>query len=198
MLTCTFCHIPGVAETTEQRLWSAGVTSWDSPLQQKVRLARTLQESWSGHIQESVRHYQKRNADYFAEKLPSKQHWRLYWDFRDCCAFVDIETTGFLGEGQITTIALYDGRSVRHYVHGDNLDRFPEDVKAYSLLVTYNGKTFDVPFIERHFRIRLPLAHIDLLHPLRSLGLKGGRPVHRRHRARHPAPSLRRASTPGP
>ncbi len=175
MLTNTFCHIPGIGEQTERKLWSAGVTSWESPLPRgSVRLSRLLQQSWSGHVQESLGHYQKRNADYFAGKLPAAQQWRLYRDFKDRCAFLDIETTGMLGSGQITTIALYDGRSVRHYVRGDNLDDFRKDVQAYSLLVTYNGKSFDVPFLEQHFRIQLPLAHVDLMHPLRSLGIKGG------------------------
>ena len=72
------------------------------------------------------------------------------------------------------TAVLYDGRSIRHYVNGDNLDEFPTELKEYQLLVTYNGKTFDIPFIERFFSIRLPQAHIDLRYPLRSLGLKGG------------------------
>lgn len=175
MLTGTFCHISGIREQTEQKLWSAGVTSWDSPLPRTaIRLSRLLQQSWPGHMQESVGHFQNRNADYFAGKLPAAQQWRLYRDFKDSCAFIDIETTGMLGSDQITTIALYDGRSVRHYVRGDNLDDFRKDVQAYSVLVTYNGKSFDVPFLERHFGIRLPLAHIDLMHPLRSLGIKGG------------------------
>ena len=69
---------------------------------------------------------------------------------------------------------MYDGRSVRYYVNGNNLDEFPRDLNDYPLLVTYNGKTFDVPFIERYFGIRLPQAHIDLRYPLRSLGLTGG------------------------
>jgi hypothetical protein len=39
---------------------------------------------------------------------------------------VDIETTGLsVPPSEITTIALYDGKSVRHYVNGYNLDDFP-------------------------------------------------------------------------
>src|SRR5262249_21278021 len=97
----------------------------------------------------------------------------LYRDFQDVSAFLDIETTGLYG-GEITAIALYDGWTIRYYVNGDNLENFPRDVMDYRLLVTYNGKSFDIPFIERYFGIRLPHAHIDLMRPLRSLGLKGG------------------------
>lgn len=175
MLTNTFCHIPGVGEKTEHNLWAAGVTSWDSAVKQApIRLPRPLGESWDRHIQDSVNNYANRNPGYFAEKLPTKQCWRLFHDFRDSCAFVDIETTGLSLFDKITTIVMYDGRTIRHYVNGDNLDRFPEDAKEYRLLVTYNGKSFDIPFIERYFGIRLPQAHIDLRYPLASLGLKGG------------------------
>ena len=171
MLTSPFCHLPGIGETTERKLWDAGVTSWQVALEQA---SRSLRESWTRHIQESIRHYEMRNAGYFAEALPSNQQWRLYRDFRDACAFVDIETTGLYPPAEITTAALYDGRSVRYYVNGDNLHQFPRDLRDYALLVTYNGKTFDIPFIERYFRVQLRQAHIDLRYPLRSLGLAGG------------------------
>ncbi len=175
MLTNTFCHIPGIGETTERSLWAAGVTSWDAAVQQASgRPLRSFRESWTRHIQDSVRNYEERNIGYFAENLPSNQQWRLYRDFRDACAFVDIETTGLYWSDKITTAVLYDGRAVRYYINGKNLDEFPRDLKDYPLLVTYNGKTFDVPFIERFFQVRLPQAHIDVMYPLRSLGVTGG------------------------
>jgi hypothetical protein len=42
------------------------------------------------------------------------------------------------------------------------------------VIITYNGKSFDVPFIERYFGIVLNHAHIDLRYILGSLGYKGG------------------------
>jgi uncharacterized protein YprB with RNaseH-like and TPR domain len=49
-----------------------------------------------------------------------------------------------------------------------------DDILNYDLLVTYNGRSFDVPFIENYFKIRLDHAHIDLRYILKSLGFKGG------------------------
>jgi uncharacterized protein YprB with RNaseH-like and TPR domain len=106
--------------------------------------------------------------------LPASQSWRLFADFRASCAYLDIETTGMGPADVITTIALYDGRSIRTYIRGRNLPDFVRDVAAYSLLVTYNGKCFDVPIIERCLGCRLPQAHIDLRHVLASLGVRGG------------------------
>ena len=42
------------------------------------------------------------------------------------------------------------------------------------MLVTYNGKCFDVPVIERFFRMQMPQAHIDLRYVLKRLGYAGG------------------------
>jgi uncharacterized protein YprB with RNaseH-like and TPR domain len=172
MLRHTFCHIPGVGAKTERRLWEAGYTSWEAVLAPAGAAApgRLPAEP----LRDSLAHYQGRNPAWFGQLLPASQSWRLYHDFRDSCAFLDIETTGMLGWGHITTIALYDGQSVRHYVHDVNLEDFVRDVGNYQLLVTYNGKSFDVPFLERTFGVRLGQAHIDLRHVLRALGLRGG------------------------
>jgi len=57
-----------------------------------------------------------------------------------------------------TFIALFDGRSIRTYVQGENLNRYADDIQDYRMLVTYNGKSFDVPYMvlpENPFRIDL-------------------------------------------
>jgi uncharacterized protein YprB with RNaseH-like and TPR domain len=87
---------------------------------------------------------------------------------------VDIETTGLGPYASITTAALYDGTRLRTYVQGQNLDQFAHDIAAYAVVVTFNGKSFDVPILERSLPVTMPRAHIDLLHVLRGLGLKGG------------------------
>ena len=59
-------------------------------------------------------------------------------------------------------------------MHGQNLEAFQDDIRDFKLLVTYNGRAFDAPFIEREMQIRLPRAHIDLRFLLRRVGLTGG------------------------
>jgi uncharacterized protein YprB with RNaseH-like and TPR domain len=95
MLTNTFCHIPRIGEKTERGLWAAGILSWDADVRQaSAALPRSLHSSWPEHMEESLRRYEERDADHFGRSLASSQQWRLYPDFQDCCAFVDIETTG--------------------------------------------------------------------------------------------------------
>jgi uncharacterized protein len=55
------------------------------------------------------------------------------------------------------------------------LDDFEQAIASYSLVITFNGSCFDLPYIRRWFRhISLPAAHIDLRFLLKKLGLRGG------------------------
>lgn len=175
MLRQTFCHVPGIGLKAEERLWASGITSWDAFEPTASTLGLQRQERLARHLDESRRQLAENNAAFFSRTLPPSELWRLYPDFRDSVAYVDIETTG-LGGGRdhITTIALYDGRSIRYYVHGQNLSDFARDIGDYRLLVTYNGKCFDLPTLRTAFGLALDQAHIDLRYVLASLGYKGG------------------------
>ena len=175
MLTNTFCHVPGIGSREEQRLWSSGLHSWEMVSRAPTNLlSRARALALTKAIEESFRRLEASDPNYFSNLLSSSQHWRLFPDFRHRLAFLDIETTGLAYQDEITTIAIYDGRSIRHYVNGENLEEFKRDIRDYSLIVTYNGKCFDAPFIEKFFRIRLDHAHIDLRYILKDLGYTGG------------------------
>lgn len=175
MLTKTFCHVPGISATREHQLWSLGILSWDAVNQWgALPLPPKAATSLANRIKESLEYLEKREPAYFAELLSANQHWRLFPDFRESVAYLDIETTG-LGYGDsITTIAIYDGKSIRHYVKNVNLDEFKKDIQEYRIIVTYNGKCFDAPFIESHFKIKMNHVHLDLRFILKSLGYAGG------------------------
>ncbi|EPR42657.1 exonuclease-like protein [Desulfovibrio sp. X2] len=175
MLTRTFCHLPGVGVRTEEKLWAAGVRGWDDFALAAPLLSAHRHAQAAALLDESRERLEAGDAEFFAARLPAQEHWRLWPHFRDATAYVDIETTG-LGRGNdhITSIALFDGRSLRTYVHGRNLESFQDDILDYKLLVTYNGRSFDAPFIEREMRIVLPKAHVDLRFVLKRVGLTGG------------------------
>ena len=176
MLKNTFIHIPGIGIKTEQRLWESGIQSWDHFTQNsRAGLSPKKLDTMAEYIRESRSQIKHFNPNYFAELIPAGHHWRFFPEFRDSTVYLDIETTGLSRFYEtITTIALYDGKSISYYVKGRNLDDFPEDIKRYKVIVTYNGKSFDVPFIESYFGIKLNHAHIDLRHILASLDYKGG------------------------
>jgi uncharacterized protein YprB with RNaseH-like and TPR domain len=177
MLENSFCHIPGIGEKTEQWLWRSGLLSWGdvwNPFACR-ELPSAKRASLCEHIGESQWRLAEGDSRFFAQRLPPHLHWRLFREFRDATAYVDIETTGMGGDQDcITTIALYDGNNVRCYIHGENLLDFRDDIEAYRLLVTFNGKTFDVPFLRRYLGMAMDMPHIDLRYLLRTLGYRGG------------------------
>ncbi len=176
MLRHTFQHIAGIGGKTERKIWREGLRSWEEflhrphsaplPCWQRDRVCFALEESLSA--------LEKKNAAYFLHRLSSRLHWRLYPEFAERMAFLDIETTGVGGGAYITVIGLYDGREPRVYVRGSNLHLFAREIQDYTLLVTYNGQQFDLPFIRAEMGLELPQAHIDLRYPLAALGYRGG------------------------
>jgi hypothetical protein len=176
MLEKTFCHIPGISARAEHGLWRDGITSWKRfPAEGGPFFSGKKNGNVALHLDESRRRLAGNDSGYFSAALPSREHWRLFSAFAGSIAYLDIETTGLSRDHDaITTIALYDGRTIRHYVQGENLEAFAADIRNYQLLVTYNGKCFDLPFIETALGISLPMAHIDLRYVLASLGMRGG------------------------
>ena len=177
MLKYTFQHIHGIGEKTEKRIWREGVATWEEFLDAHHRLSlpQWQRDLACVELEKSLRALERRDAHYFSTKLPTALHWRLYTEFNQRIGYLDIETTGMVtGESTITIIGLHDGKSPRVYVQGQNLARFVEDIEEFTLLVTYNGKQFDLPVIRGELGIPLEQAHIDLRYPLAALGYKGG------------------------
>jgi uncharacterized protein YprB with RNaseH-like and TPR domain len=178
MLESTFIHCAGIGYATEQALWGAGARTWEGYLEQRGcgRWTGRRYDELAATVEASRLALGRRDVTFFSERLTARDQWRLYPAFRDRVAYVDIETTGLsFGWDRITVVALYDGERSRAFVRGQNLDEFPEVISGYSLLVTFNGSLFDVPFLRSAFPgIRIPPAHVDLRFALRRLGLRGG------------------------
>jgi uncharacterized protein YprB with RNaseH-like and TPR domain len=173
MLNQSFCHLPGIGRVKETRLWQRGILSWED--------ARTrLDPDGKGNrallkgVEESRDRLAKKDSRYFGRLLPSDQQFRLFDAFRHTVVYLDIETTGLSPWDEVTTIATWDGNRIQTYVQGQNLEDFSSDIKTYGLIVTFNGKTFDLPFLRNRLGCPLDQAHIDLRYVLASLGYKGG------------------------
>ncbi len=78
MLRQTFLHIPGVGYRTEERLWKAGVTSWDRfpDGQTKARIPRSLARRIEDELDRSEDALRRRKYRYFAGNLAPREHWR--------------------------------------------------------------------------------------------------------------------------
>jgi uncharacterized protein YprB with RNaseH-like and TPR domain len=177
MLRHTFQHIPGVGERRERGLWRRGILTWDDLLAKPRQsgLPPTLLSDALAIIQLSEEALRLGNVHFFAQMLPAREHWRLYGEFREATAYLDIET-GPMGNGRqgITVIGVFDGHEFRSFIRGHNLHTFEGHLRRYDLLVTFNGKTFDVPYIERELGIPIYQAQIDMKVFLHRLGYHGG------------------------
>ena len=179
MLQHSFVHLPGIGLKTERSLWEKGICTWkffsDEDGWCRAPFSRRKCEVLRERLEICREKLWALDAAYFAHCLGPQFLWRLFADFRECAAFLDIETTGLCGPNDhITTAALYDGKQVFHYIYGENLDLFVQDLRKYKVLITYNGACFDLPFIRNYFRTAVDHVHIDLRYLLANLGYRGG------------------------
>jgi uncharacterized protein YprB with RNaseH-like and TPR domain len=178
MLEKTFVHIPGIGYTTERRLWQRGIDCWEKALDRDTPPGSFSGERWDvvrDHARCSIQSLAAGNHSWFAEQLAPKDHWRAYNNFRHRIAYIDIETNGAYYPGSITVIGVYDGGDVKSFIKGQNMAEFEDEIAKYSMLVTFNGATFDLPFLRRAFpRVSWDHLHVDLRFVLSSLGHKGG------------------------
>ncbi len=174
MLRQTFCHIPGIGRKIETRLWEAGITTWEKwRAPSPIRIAALVHADAQQILKESPTALEN-DPSFFTRRLDSSEGWRIFPHYRRHTAYLDIETTGLDDSAEITTIALYDGKEVFTYINGVNLHEFVEDIEKYKVIVSYNGRSFDIPVLEKFFHIKLLQAQIDLRYVLARLGLKGG------------------------
>ena len=178
MLFHTFCHIPSIGEKTERKIWQEGIYNWDDaltdPLFRKI-LSRNIADRAYSMLAQSYEKIEKKDLRFFNEHLHNFNRWRIFSHFRAEAVFLDIETSGLNPpDDYITVITLFDGTKIKTYIHGINMFDFIEDIFHYQIIITFNGKCFDLPFIERYFGIHLPHIHFDLRFMLKSMGFSGG------------------------
>lgn len=174
MLKHTFCHIQGIGRKLETKLWATGITTWDKWRDPSPIHLSAISRSDASRTLTSSTIALEDDPQFFTKRLDSSEVWRIFPHYRTRTAYLDIETTGLGDYAEVTTIALYDGREVHIYINGINLHDFADAIGKYQVIVSYNGKSFDVPVLERFFRIQLPQAQIDLRYVLARLGFKGG------------------------
>jgi uncharacterized protein YprB with RNaseH-like and TPR domain len=175
MLENTFIHIPGIGPKTEKHLWRMGIETWETFLSWKQPVFSQPRDAWiREELETSLEH--RTDIRFFKDRLASKDFWRLYEAFREKAVFLDIETSeGDHGMDEITIIGTYDGEKARTFIGGVNLLGFESAIASFDLVITYNGASFDLPFIRCSFPgISLPLVHIDLRNLLGKLKYRGG------------------------
>ncbi|MFH1510378.1 MAG: ribonuclease H-like domain-containing protein [Candidatus Woesearchaeota archaeon] len=178
MLTSTFIHIDGIGKKAEQSIWGSDIYTWSEFLEKHSQVGFGLKkkERIICSVKESLARFQLEDYAYFSSTIPHSEHWRVYRDLREKCCFLDIETTGLdKHRDEITLVGIYDGKEPKVFIKGRNLEDFSEELKKYHLIITFNGRCFDIPFIKAHFpRVDFSQFHVDLRFVLAGLGFRGG------------------------
>ncbi|HZF95037.1 MAG TPA: ribonuclease H-like domain-containing protein [Allosphingosinicella sp.] len=90
--------------------------------------------------------------------------------------FLDIETTGLSRHYDYITLVGYEiGGEYSILLPGGDDAHFRAALGRASSLVTFNGSSFDLPFLAQYFpNLRWPKHHVDLRYACRRVGLTGG------------------------
>lgn len=172
----SFKFLDGFGEKTEQKLWKNGVTHWDD-FQGTDVVSGSRYERAASFLEKAQKNLRVGNAAFFNNIVPGRDHWRMYQNFKEETCFFDIETTG-LDErrNSVTTISFYRGGETVTLVKGQDLtdERLQEELFKSKVMVSFNGKRFDKPFLEHNFDVQFEQPHIDLMYDCKRIGLSGG------------------------
>ncbi|MDF3821295.1 ribonuclease H-like domain-containing protein [Leptospira sp. 96542] len=172
---------PGVGKNKAKDLNAKGIYNWSSLLQFAKKIQIEALDFGLPNIEileerliELETNFKTKNFSFFTKELGHLEYWRLWEEFSDRFCFLDIETTG-ISESSYTTVAsIYKNKTIQTFERGKNLEFLCEEIDPNDLLVTYNGKRFDIPFLEREFKFKFVNPHLDLMNLLHSIGIKGG------------------------
>ena len=157
---------------------SLGLHSWSDCLQAPDNLPFSGQkrDQFLEQLETSRIALEENNIDYLVKRLPSREHWRLLATYFDQATYFDIETTGLSSyDSIITVIVAYQKGQLHTFLFEENLDDFLELVERSTLLVAFNGNSFDIPFVENAFNIPdIGCPYIDLRWICYHLGYQGG------------------------
>jgi uncharacterized protein YprB with RNaseH-like and TPR domain/predicted nuclease with RNAse H fold/dephospho-CoA kinase len=178
MLQHTFCHLPGISLKKEQSFWQSGVTTWDD-LEHALKPQLALFADKSKVLTEidlSRQAFEDKNVSFFAVRLPRPEHYRIACSLPDSMLFLDIETTGLSRYyDHITLVGVSKGSRYKVFLRDADPTELFEWLRESSVVVTFNGSLFDLPFLREQYRnLPVPPVHIDLRFLARRAGLSGG------------------------
>lgn len=180
MLRSTFLHLPGIGAHKERLLWKARILTWDDYeqtfLAQRPLFAFDRGISAAAILEASQNALAKGDLDFFAERLPQREHYRIALTVPEKTVFLDIETTGLSQYYDHTTIVgLSSNDGYYCHIRHAGRERLREILSEAKCIVTFNGTLFDLKFVRKEFsELPLPKAHVDLRYLARSVGLSGG------------------------
>lgn len=171
----TFQLPGGVSPQAEERLWKAGILTWDDYRRNPGRIFSAPRHQKLLHaIEQAETILAAGRLESLLQVASTAWLIRLYPLLQDRAVYLDIETTGLRADDPPTTAALCDRAALRLFVAGCNLQMLPQQIPPRAILVTYYGRSFDLPRLRRHLHTPLRYPHLDLGPLLKQLGYGPG------------------------
>ncbi len=179
MIEHTFQIAKGIGKTKECKLWESGIGTWNDFMESDTipGIKEKKKSECDLLFREAYTLLDERDCYGLGEMLSPGEQWRLYGRFRDDAGCLDIETDGLERDSTVTVVTVHKKDGTYTLTHGIDLDAesLSEALEGVKLLVTFNGRCFDVPVLKTSFpTVDLDLPHFDLRFGCRKAGLRGG------------------------
>lgn len=178
MIDEVFVHCTGIGPKTDHKLRQNRFKNWQSVLDHpdSLPISGSRKQSLISGIKKGVEALAIQDLGFLISQFPGYEQWRFLAEYFKDCTFFDIETTGLsCYEDDISVISAFHQQKMHTFVYGENLDDFLDLVDQSTLLVAFNGNSFDIPFIETYFNIPdIGCPYVDLRWIAYHFGYSGG------------------------
>lgn len=179
MIEHTFQILPSVGAKKEKAIWEDGVRTWDEfvSCEEVPHVKRDLKERGDVLLMQAGELLDARDSCALSNMVPKPEHWRMFGNFRDDAAYLDIETDGLNRDSLVTVVTVHRKDGTYTLTHGFDLDSntLSEALDGSKMIVSFNGSCFDVPVLKNSFpEVDLDLPHFDIRFASRKVGFRGG------------------------
>ena len=143
MLKNTFLHLNGYGFIKERRLWHEGIKTWEDLHERQESQLAIFNNFYVDLLKDSFIALNERNADFFAERIPSGEYYRIIQTYPKDTIFLDIETTGLSRYyDKITLVGWSKDDKHGIYIQGDSPISLLEAINnSKAIFTTYYDKT---------------------------------------------------------
>ena len=179
LLRRSFQHLPGISAAMEAKLRSEGLRSWNDLLLRmptQLELFQNRSGSLRCAVEASEEALANRDIEFFKERLPKREFYRIAASFPNRCIFLDIESTGLSQHyDRVTLVGWSVGSRYEVLVDPTDTCRLESDLCSQPIVITFNGTLFDLPFLSNRFNTDWSqTTHVDLRYLAQRVGLTGG------------------------
>jgi hypothetical protein len=175
MLRQSFIFLPRVGRRLEQSFWQQGIHDWNGFLEAKEikGLSQKTKAAHDRFLSVARQQLIDGNSAFFEPIVPPVEQWRLYTSFKEDACYLDIET-GMRNE--VTVVGMTMGDKTYTLLRGSTLDKQAIErlLSRAKILVTFNGRSFDIPVLQKYYNLDITIPHVDLRHACAAVGLTGG------------------------